>query len=90
MPVAPAQVEIQYTYGHNVYTRDPSLNPNLAYWNLIGRNITAQPPVLSPSSILPPHSSHCASFTQEKFGARSVSKILFHFLFFKLRKSAIA
>jgi hypothetical protein len=26
---------------------------------VIGYNITAQPPVLSPSSILPPLSSHC-------------------------------
>jgi len=25
-------------------------------WNLIGRSMTALPPVLSPSSILPPHS----------------------------------
>jgi hypothetical protein len=31
-----------------------------APWNLIGRSITAPPRVLSPSSILPPFSSHCA------------------------------
>jgi hypothetical protein len=34
----------------NVRTRVPKL---LTHWNLIGRNVTAQP-VLSPSSILPP------------------------------------
>jgi hypothetical protein len=52
--------------------------------------MTARPFVLSPSSILPPPSSYCALFPQEKIGERSVSKILFHFLFFKLRKSEIA
>jgi hypothetical protein len=41
------------------------------HWNLIGRNVTAQPPVLSPNSILPP------STTARKNLAR-VLKPIFH------------
>ena len=43
-----------------------------AHCNVIGCSMTAPPPVLSPSSILPPPSSYCA-FTpaRKKFGARS-------------------
>jgi len=32
-------------------------------WNLIDRGMTAPPPVLSPSIILPPPLSHCAFVT---------------------------
>jgi hypothetical protein len=36
----------------------------------MGRRVTAPPPLLSPSNILPPTSSHCPYiFPQEKFGA---------------------
>ena len=39
-------------------------------WNLIGRNMTAPQPMLSPNSILPPSSSHTASISpRKKFGA---------------------
>ena len=41
-----------------VYARESSLNATR--WILIGRSMTAPPPVLSPSSILPQPSSHCA------------------------------
>jgi hypothetical protein len=35
------------------------------HWNMIGRNMTSPPPVLSPSSILPP-SSHCVFIIARK------------------------
>jgi hypothetical protein len=44
-----------------VYVRespDEIISPT--QWNITGRNMTAPPPVLSPSSILPPPSCHCA------------------------------
>ena len=48
-------------------------------WNLIGLTMTAPPPVLSPSSILPSPSSHNVFHSHnEKFGA-SLKILLFHF-----------
>jgi len=47
---------------------------------------SAPPPVLSPSNILPPHSSHCAFIpTRKKFGARckNFSLLLLHVQLFK-------
>jgi hypothetical protein len=44
------------------------------HWNLIGRNVTAQLPVLSPNNILRPHT------TARKNLAR-VLKLLFHISF---------
>ena len=44
-----------------VYVRenqDEIISPT--QWNTIGRNMTAPLTVLSPRSILPPHSCHCA------------------------------
>jgi len=43
-----------------VYVWESSGNPNSIPWNLIGRSTTTSPPVLSPSSILPPPWSYCA------------------------------
>jgi hypothetical protein len=40
------------TQGSSAETQSP------AYWNLIGPRMTASPPLLSPSSILPPSMSH--------------------------------
>jgi hypothetical protein len=62
------------------------------HYNLIGRSMSAQPPVYSPSSILPPSSSHCAFIpARKKLGARVKTVICFNFLFFqKLHKSEIA
>jgi len=37
-----------------------------AHWNLTGRSMTAPPPVLSPSSILPPPWSRCALIAARK------------------------
>jgi len=44
---------IMYTQGHPTEIKTP------AYWKLTGRSMTALPPVLSPSSILPPLLSRC-------------------------------
>jgi hypothetical protein len=57
-----------YTKGSLVETPAPT------NWNLIDRSMTAPPPVLSPSSILPPRSSHRALIPANKTLAR-VSKI---------------
>jgi hypothetical protein len=42
----------------------------LTRWSLIGRSMTALPPVLSPSSILPPLPSHFAFITEKIIGTR--------------------
>jgi len=49
--------------------------------NIIGRSMTALPPVLSPSSILPPPSSHCVSIPAKKNPA-CLSEMLFFNLFY--------
>jgi hypothetical protein len=83
-PEGPAQVGTEYTYGQvricryaikgrPVETQSPTL------WNLISRNMTAQAPVLSPSSILPPPLCHLAFITTRKYMAR-VWKSYFSFL----------
>jgi len=38
-------------------------------WNMIGRSMTDLPPVLSPSSVLPPPLSHCAFIPATKNAA---------------------
>jgi hypothetical protein len=43
-----------------VYWGVSSWNPNFNHWNLVGQSISASPPVLLPSSILPSPSSDCA------------------------------
>jgi hypothetical protein len=42
----------------------------LIHWNLIGCSMTAPLPMLSPSSILPPLSSHCALIPARTYSAR--------------------
>jgi len=58
----PTEVGTQYTYVQ-LYIRNPKGSPDEiqihTHRNLIGCNMTALPPVLSPSSILLPTSSHC-------------------------------
>ena len=51
-----------------VYARESSLNATR--WILIGRSMTAPPPMLSPSSILPAPSHHAFIPLKKKFGAR--------------------
>ena len=46
------------------------------HWNPIDRSMTASPPVLSPSSILPPCSSHC-SFTPARNNLAHFPKTVF-------------
>jgi hypothetical protein len=55
---------------------------------MISLSIIAPKPVLSSSSILPPHSSHELSFLQGNFGARL--KMQFQFLLFFSFVSEIA
>jgi hypothetical protein len=45
------------------------------HWNLIGRSMIALRPLLSPNSILPAPSSHCAFIAARKISVR-VSKML--------------
>jgi len=54
------------------------MKSTLPHWNLIGRSMTAPPPVLSPTSILPPPSSHCVFIFSSKDLTRS--KFVFNFL----------
>jgi hypothetical protein len=60
---------------------------NPTHWNLTGRNVTGTPPVLSPSSILPPLFSDCPFISAKKNLPRLKELLLFSFLF---RKSEIA
>ena len=61
-----------YIQGSPVGIQTPS------HWNLIGRSMTAPPPVLSPSSILlPPFVSLCSHSRNKKFGAHDFSFLYF-------------
>jgi hypothetical protein len=57
-----------------VYTKNSQLNANL-----IGRNITAPPPLLSPNSNLQLPTSHCAGIPVRKNSARLPNMPLPHF-----------
>jgi hypothetical protein len=46
------------------------------YWKLIGHNATAQPPVLSPSSILSPPSFRCTFISAKKISVRLEKAII--------------
>jgi hypothetical protein len=62
------------------------------HWNPIGRRLTAPLPVLSPSSILPQRSSHCA-FIRARQNLEGVPKkklLLQLYLLLKLRKCEVA
>jgi hypothetical protein len=59
--------------GTPVYIQLKSKLP--AHWNLIGDSMTAPPPLLSPSNILQPHSSHCA-FNPLRENPERISKML--------------
>ena len=66
----------------------------LTYWNLIGRSITAPPPVSSPSNILPSLLRISQTFPQENFGVRLNNVTISVYGTFqkkkKLRRSEIA
>jgi hypothetical protein len=55
----------------------PAENQSPTYWNLIGRRLTAPPPLLSPSSILPPPSSHFTFILAEKILGRAKKSYFF-------------
>jgi hypothetical protein len=67
-----------YTNGSAVEIKTPT------HWNLIGRNMTAPPPVESPSRILPPP-SYCAFIAARENLARVSKKC--HYLNFLLFKN---
>ena len=59
----------------------------VTHCNLIGRSMTAPPPVLTPSSIFPPHSYDCALISA--FGGRfkkCTSTFYFFFLIFNIEQ----
>jgi len=55
---------------------------NIKHWNMIGRSMTDPPPVLSPSSALPPPLSHCAFIPATKNAAHF--EMLFQFFLLKI------
>jgi hypothetical protein len=60
------------------------------HWNLIGSSMTHQPPVLSPSSILPPSLPHCVFILAKKNQAHLINvRIKFLVPFAKLRKISL-
>jgi hypothetical protein len=77
---------------NRIYLWSPVEIKTPTHWNLIGSSMTAPPPVLSPNSILPPPSSHCAFSLAKKISVLFKKKLAFLFLdfFFKLRKPEIA
>ena len=50
----------------HVVAREASRDTNSTQWNLIGRHMTAPPPLLSPSSILPSASFRCAFIAERE------------------------
>ena len=80
------KVRIYRTYGclclYVLVQWIPAAIKTRTHWNMIGRRITATPPMLSPSSILPPLSSHCAFIAARKCLVR-FSKIIKGFPFKK-------
>ena len=60
--------------------REIEIKSTLPRWNPIGCGMTAPPPELSPRSILPPVSSHCAFLFPSKDLTRSKFVICFNFL----------
>ena len=80
--VGAAQIEIQYTYGHYMYIREAILNPNSSTLEPDRPQHIGPTACITPSSILPPPSSRCVSFTQEKKWACLSTILLFHFSIF--------
>ena len=60
-----AQVGTEYTYGQIcIYTQGIQTEiQNQTHWTLNGRSMMGRLPLSSPSSILPPPSSHCLIIT---------------------------
>jgi len=60
----------------HVVVREASRHKNPTQWNLIGRHMTAPPPLLSPSSIFPSASFRCDFSAEKKNPARSKKVII--------------
>ena len=75
-----AKVEVEYTFSE-LFTA--TVTP--AHRAVIGRNMTAPPPLLSPSSILPPHSFHCAFVSSRKNLADGYQSYVFQFFFLRFK-----
>jgi hypothetical protein len=80
VPSSTAQIVMDYAYSQTcMYLQgSPGEIQTPTHLNLIGPNMTAPKPVLSPNSILPPPSAHCAFHSREKNSAR-LKKMLFRF-----------
>jgi hypothetical protein len=78
--VPPAQVWSYYTEGQlPTYIQwRPAEMKTPTHWNPIGRSVTVPHPVLSPSSILPPSSSHWA-FTAARQNPTRLQNLSSHF-----------
>jgi hypothetical protein len=76
-------VRIQFTFGHLCVSRHWSSVDILTAkrWNLIGHCMTSPLPVLSPSSILLPHSSHCSFISARKDSGCVWKMLLFKFFY---------
>jgi hypothetical protein len=68
VPEGQAQDGTEYTYDpiHVYIEGSPVENQGPIHWKPIGRSMTAQRHVLSPSSILPPLSFHCTFIVARK------------------------
>ena len=79
---------------HMVYIKDVQLISKLQHYGYVtGCSTTAQPPVLSPSYILPPPSSPCSFIPTRKISTPLSNMLLFRCfnrVFLKLRQCAIA
>jgi len=68
-----------HTSNYILQTTQSCWNPNSKTWNPIGRSWKAPPPVLSPSSILPPPSLTTLSSPQGKFRRGFQTYFIFFF-----------
>ena len=89
VPESPPQDGTEYTYGQLfVCTNGSAVKIQTpTQWNPLGRNMTAQRPVASPSSILLPPSSYCAFIAARENLAR-ISKYVTIYIFFNFLKIA--
>jgi len=62
----------------------PEKTQTSTHWNLVGRSIITSPPKLSPSSILHPPPSHCASIRTKRKLARFKKYFVYIFTFQKV------
>jgi hypothetical protein len=73
-----AQVGTEYAYGqlYMYVQRSPTEIQTPTPWNLIGHNMTAPRPMLSPRSIFPPASSRYVLIPARKNSARLLKNVI--------------